>query len=828
MDHQFYTPNSEQSQVRGPSVLRWETTSNVSGVVHPQHQQHAAVTLPVVLQRAIDYCEARCLTPTTHWLGSLMLSASPASVRDAVYPFHTEASSAQNGGNHLSPPPEVLQIKALAAMGRSLHGGKEYARCYELLRVAVPFASNMSEHVPSCGGGVPSMPRGQTTGRSLSSIRPCEWGSDDVPCATSVDGETSVIAGGATTLGSAPSFSVPPAVRRVSAGDDSLFLSAGGAAGGRTGGTSIFAGDGSSPAPPPQSCGSAPANQPAGGAPSHQQPSPAHIPLRSATLAFLALYALYLEGQQQKTISPIASRAHGNANLRPLRGLLHSAVEVYPGDGSLLWLHGVVLRESQLKQEAAIQLLNAVRVAPFMWCAWQDLGTLVTRESQLADISASLRGLARPDHQLMFRFFGATVREDLGYHSAATSEWEALLVSFPSSSFIKCHIGNCMYHRKDFEKARSHFEDVRQTDPYRIEGTDDYSNVLFVRGDRVALSVLAQQVYALDPYRAETNCVVGNYFSIVGRHDKSLFHFRRAVSIDPKYLSGWTLMGHEYLELKNTSAAVEAYRAAVEIDQRDYRAWYGLGQIYELLSMHHHSLYYYWQTTLLRPNDPRMWGAVANCLEHDRRPHEANACLERAELYEPTLSEHYPVIVRRIATYHLNANNMSRAVTYLEKLVACENRKPSDLLFALPVLVDAYLAEIYDVFDIPTRSPSFDPSQHDVRFPQGNNETGKGRGRPSTDARRRECGQKLDCCEQYLNLLIQALSLVGGAGEGNADGTHAEDASAEGAARPHTAGKDHAAQTRLAGSRHHTTTQYILQAQSNILYVRSYLASTSS
>lgn len=39
---------------------------------------------------------------------------------------------------------------------------------------------------------------------------------------------------------------------------------------------------------------------------------------------------------------------------------------------------------------------------------------------------------------------------------------------------------------------------------------------------------------------------------------------------------------------------------AAEVNRKDYRAWYGLGQAYELLSMHQYALYYYQHATALR------------------------------------------------------------------------------------------------------------------------------------------------------------------------------------------------------------------------------------
>ena len=111
---------------------------------------------------------------------------------------------------------------------------------------------------------------------------------------------------------------------------------------------------------------------------------------------------------------------------------------------------------------------------------------------------------------------------------------------------------------------------------------------------------------------------LGNHYSLRAEHEKAVKYFRRAIQLDRTYLSAWTLMGHEYVEMKNSHAAIEAYRRAVgrrsfltfswrlthlheeDVNRKDYRAWYGLGQAYELLSMHHYALHYYQRATALR------------------------------------------------------------------------------------------------------------------------------------------------------------------------------------------------------------------------------------
>jgi len=57
---------------------------------------------------------------------------------------------------------------------------------------------------------------------------------------------------------------------------------------------------------------------------------------------------------------------------------------------------------------------------------------------------------------------------------------------------------------------------------------------------------------------------------------------------------------------------------------------YGLGQSYELLTMYFYALYYYRKAVKLRPNDSRMWCALANCCQKLERSDEAIRAYERA------------------------------------------------------------------------------------------------------------------------------------------------------------------------------------------------------
>ena len=95
------------------------------------------------------------------------------------------------------------------------------------------------------------------------------------------------------------------------------------------------------------------------------------------------------------------------------------------------------------------------------------------------------------------------------------------------------------YCLRDYEKAQNVFEQARETDPHRIEHLDAYSNILYVREKRAELSYLAHSAVRLAPHTPETCCVVGNYYSLKGKHERAILYFQRALKLNPKCLSAW-------------------------------------------------------------------------------------------------------------------------------------------------------------------------------------------------------------------------------------------------------------------------------------------------
>ena len=279
-------------------------------------------------------------------------------------------------------------------------------------------------------------------------------------------------------------------------------------------------------------------------------------------------------------------------------------------------------------------------------------------------------------------------------NNESLSKYENLRGTFTFSNYIQAQIAKAQYSLREFEQVEVIFEDLLRNDPYRVEDMDTYSNVLYTKECFSALSYLAHRVIMTDKYRPESCCIIGNYYSLKGQHEKSVMYFRRALKLNKNYLSAWTLMGHEYVEMKNTPAAVDAYRRAVDINPRDYRAWYGLGQAYEMMGMPHYALHYFRKSVFFQPIDSRLWIAMAQCYESEQLHmlEEAIKCYKRAANCNDTEA----IALHRLAKLHKELARPEEAAFYYRKdleRMETEEREGPNIVEALMFLATHYKAQ---------------------------------------------------------------------------------------------------------------------------------------
>ncbi|OAY30947.1 anaphase-promoting complex subunit 8 isoform X1 [Manihot esculenta] len=405
----------------------------------------------------------------------------------------------------------------------------------------------------------------------------------------------------------------------------------------------------------------------------------AHV-LRDQTgkkATFLRCYALYLAGEKRKEEEmielegPLGKSDTVNREVASLERELSILRKNGTIDPFGLYLYGLVLKEKGNQNLARTVLTESVNSYPWNWSAWSELQSMCTTVE-------ILNGLTLSNHW-MKDFFLASAYQELRMHNESLTRYEYLQSTFSFSNYIQAQIAKAQYCLREFEQVEVIFEELLRNDPYRVEDVDMYSNVLYAKECFSALSYLAHRVFMTDKYRPESCCIIGNYYSLKGQHEKSVVYFRRALKLNKNYLSAWTLMGHEYVEMKNTPAAIDAYRRAVDINPRDYRAWYGLGQAYEMMGMPFYALHYFKKSVFLQSNDSRLWIAMAQCYETDQLHmlEEAIKCYRRAA----SCNDREAIALHQLAKLHAELGRSEEAALYykkdLERMEAEEREGPN-------------------------------------------------------------------------------------------------------------------------------------------------------
>lgn len=386
------------------------------------------------------------------------------------------------------------------------------------------------------------------------------------------------------------------------------------------------------------------------------------------TVLFLRLYSLYLAGEKRReeeameVQDPFEKSQVRNTELKAIEEQLAALHAGNLLDGLNLYLYGVVLRGLEMKAEARRMLLQSVRTFPCNWSAWLDIVAIC---SDLNDVTDVRNDLDLSDHWMVL-FFQAALHLEMQRNEDAEELYVRVRGNFPGSSYILSQIATCQYNMRNFDASQDLFDEVRKRDPFKLASLDTYSNILYVKEQAASLSHLARQAVKIDKYTPEACCIIGNYCSLKGEHEKSVTYFQRALTLNRNFTPAWILMGHEYMEMRNAPAAIDAYRTAVNINQRDYRAWYGLGQTYELLNLHSYALFYYRRAMTLRPDDARMWCAMAQCYDFMDRKTEAVKCYEKAH----RCGDRERMALPRLARLHRDLGDRQQAALYYGQMLA--------------------------------------------------------------------------------------------------------------------------------------------------------------
>jgi anaphase-promoting complex subunit 3 len=192
-----------------------------------------------------------------------------------------------------------------------------------------------------------------------------------------------------------------------------------------------------------------------------------------------------------------------------------------------------------------------------------------------------------------------------------------------NSPWVMTMVAKAHFELAKYQEAKQLFLEVRRMEPYRTNGMEIFSTILWHLRNEVDLSYLAHELLKYDHEAPESWCAVGNCFALQKEHETALKFFQRALHLNPEFTYAYTLSGHEYVATDNWEKALACFRNALRLDPRHYNAWYGLGIIYyrqEKFAMAEH---YFKKALAINKYNSVLYCYIGMALQAQGKPREA-------------------------------------------------------------------------------------------------------------------------------------------------------------------------------------------------------------
>jgi anaphase-promoting complex subunit 3 len=132
----------------------------------------------------------------------------------------------------------------------------------------------------------------------------------------------------------------------------------------------------------------------------------------------------------------------------------------------------------------------------------------------------------------------------------------------------------------DYQNADKYFLKYMEVEPWKLEGLEVYSTVLWHQKKEKELTSLVNHMNDINPNSAYTLIAKGNSFSFQKEHKIALKNFQSATKMNPTIAYPFTLCGHEHFANDDLEESLLSFRSAVRVDERHYNAWFGIGKVY--------------------------------------------------------------------------------------------------------------------------------------------------------------------------------------------------------------------------------------------------------
>lgn len=239
------------------------------------------------------------------------------------------------------------------------------------------------------------------------------------------------------------------------------------------------------------------------------------------------------------------------SKLKDLDRDVRDALSLYPEDCYLPLLSGMLANKLRHYQDSVKLLTKSFSINPFCLLTWEQLGFAHSHTLFKVAEFFENRGLASGLFCLYLR--GAFKVRLAGYPSPSF---------FANTRFYIYLQTQVLYQEHDYVAAEVLFQRLLHKDPSSLAGIESYSDILFLDGRKNDLHQLLLHCHQKDKFNHVTCYVSGNYYALIGEHEKAAIYFRRAIRLVPQFSSGWILVAQQFIELKQPEAAIDSYKRA--------------------------------------------------------------------------------------------------------------------------------------------------------------------------------------------------------------------------------------------------------------------------
>jgi len=147
-----------------------------------------------------------------------------------------------------------------------------------------------------------------------------------------------------------------------------------------------------------------------------------------------------------------------------------------------------------------------------------------------------------------------------------------IISSLPESHIqsgnIHSLIGKCYFEIGDCIKSNQYYQKAIILEPYRLEGLEYFSTVLWKLKDKTQLLNLVNYTHDLTIDQPEYWIILGNYNSLIKEKDTAISSFCKAIQLDSNFNYAYILCALEHIENADFDKAMKYLNTAVSLEER--------------------------------------------------------------------------------------------------------------------------------------------------------------------------------------------------------------------------------------------------------------------